>query len=418
MKIRSVIAVAVTLAVAAIVGVRGAWAEASGAIAGPPPASGADAETLLRLAFDTASAIPVQPHEKDRARAQEEVVAAAIVNGRLDLAAEWVERIDTWRRGSAYADLAFALSAEGDRPEVRRYLVLAAAIADREADWRRDRIRMKIARVHARLGEIAEAARIGGTLPESEVGKIAEARIESMPRVAADDEAAIAAEQAAFDQEIETLDRILASRMFDPTRHALDAFVALHARHYANQTRRDLLEAGIRTGWSLLPVDIRIDLLLRLADGARAAGDLATSRRLVADAVAMAEAGSWIAEHEVPLLGRLAGASQRAGNGEEAKRLAAKAIEVFDAKRETIFDIYRAGALRPVAEAYAAMAEQETAASIYRRAIEEGFGNPNARPRALDLSATCLSMASSGTLPDEATAKRLREIRGLLGDPW
>ncbi|MGA1708919.1 MAG: hypothetical protein ACO4CI_09550, partial [Phycisphaerales bacterium] len=103
---------------------------------------------------------------------------------------------------------------------------------------------------------------------------------------------------------------------------------------------------------------------------------------------------------------------------EEARRLVVKAIEVFDAKRETIFDIYRAGALRPVAEAHAAMGDRDSAAAIYRRAIEEGFGNPNARPRALDLSATCVSMASSGTLPDEATAKRLREIRGLLGDPW
>jgi tetratricopeptide (TPR) repeat protein len=418
MKICSVTALVMALSLAAIVGPRVSWAEAGIAIAEPPPPTGADAEALLRLAFDTASAIPVMPHEKDRARAQEEVVAAAIDNGRLDLAEAWVERIDTWRRGSAYADLAFALAAGGDRPEVRRYLVLAAAIADREADWRRDRIRMKIARVHARLGETAEAARIGATLPESEVGKLAEVRIESMPLAAGDEQALVAAERKAFEQEIEALDRILASQMFDPTRHALDAFVALHARQYADESRRDLLEARIRGGWNLVPVDIRIDLLLRLARNAQSSGDLGTSRRLVADATAMAEAGSWIAEHEVPLLGRLADASQRAGNGEEARRLAAKAIEVFDAKRETIFDIYRAGALRPVAEAYAVMGDRESAAAIYRRAIEEGFGNPNARPRALDLSATCLSMASSGTLPDEGTATRLREIRGLLGDPW
>lgn len=393
-------------------------AAASVAAAAPAP-SAMSAEDLLRLAFDTASAIPVKPHEKDRARAQEEAVVAAVASGRLDLATEWVERIDTWRRGSAYADLAFALAADGDRPQIRRYLVLAAGIADREADWRRDRIRMKIARVHARLGEVAEASRIGGTLPESESGKIDEARIEAMPAPAAlVDDAAIAAEAAQFEAEVEMLDRIISSRTFDPTRHALSAFAALHGRHYADPARRLLLEARIRDGWALLPVDIRIDLLLSLAENARAAGDAEASRRLVADAVAMAEAGRWIAEHEVPLLGRLAKASQEAGSADEAARLAAKAMAMFEAGSETIFDIYRAAALRPVAEAYAAMGDAETARGVYRRAIEEGVGNPNARPRAIDLAATCQSMAMSGVLPDEPMAARLREIRGLLGDPW
>ena len=384
----------------------------------PPPSSMSE-EALLKLAFDAASAIPVSPHEKDRARAQEEVVVAAIANGQIDLATEWVERMDTWRRGSAYAELALALAANGESPELRRFLVLASSIAEREVYWRRDRIRMKVARVHARLGEASEARRIAGTLPLEEAGKIDEVRIEALPAPAPGlDEAAIAAEQATFDAEVEMLDRIVASSTFDPTRHALSTFAALHRRHFADAARRSLIESRIRDGWALLPVDIRIDLLLTLAENARASGDATDARRLVADAVSMAEATTWIAEHEVPLLGRLAKASQEAGSPDEATRLAAKAIEVFDAKRETIFDIYRAGALRPVAEAQVARGDRESAVAIYRRAIEEGLGNPNARPRAIDLSATCISMASSGVLPDEATAERLREIRGLLKDPW
>lgn len=414
------LAIALTVAVVLAGALQTAPAEppASIGVAAPPPASSLSSEELLRLAFDTASAIPVRPHEKDRARAQEEVVFAAIELGRTDLAREWVERIDTWRRGSAYADLAFALAASGESPELRRYLVLASGIADREADWRRDRIRMKVARVHARLGELAEAKRIAGTLPVEEAGKLDEVRIEALSAVAADDDEALTAAQSMFDAEVEMLDRIVASRTFDPTRHALAAFAALHRRHYDDSARRGLVEARIRAGWTLLPIDLRIDLLLSLAENALAAGDAAAAQRFVAEATSMAEAATWIAEHEVPLLGRLAGASQAAGAPEEARRLAVKAIAVFDAKRETIFDIYRAAALRPVAEAYAAMGDRDTAASIYRRAIEEGFGNPNARPRALDLSATCLSMASSGVLPDAATAERLREIRGLLTDPW
>ncbi len=414
---------AIALTVAAVLaGVhRMSFAEspALGSVVAVPPASIMSSEDLLTLAFETASAIPVRPHEKDRARAQEEVVFAAIELGRIDLAKEWVERIDTWRRGSAYADLAFALAASGESPDLRRYLVLASGIADREADWRRDRIRMKVARVHARLGEVAEARRIAGTLPVEEAGKLDEVRIEAMPALAIQGDAdAVAEAQAAFDAEVDVLDRIVASRTFDPTRHALAAFTALHRRHYATPARRDLVEARIRGGWVLLPIDLRIDLLLSLAENALVAGDSAAAQRFVAEATSMAEAATWIAEHEVPLLGRLAGASQAAGTPEEARRLAVKAIEVFDAKRDTIFDIYRAAALRPVAEAYAAMGDRDTAGSIYRRAIEEGFGNPNARPRALDLSATCISMASSGVLPDAEAATRLREIRGLLTDPW
>ena len=411
---RLAIALTVAVVLAGVLQTASAEPPASVGVAAPPPASSMSSEELLKLAFDTASAIPVRPHEKDRARAQEEVVVAAIASGRVDLAKKWVERIDTWRRGSAYADLAFALAASGESPELRRYLVLASGIADREADWRRDRIRMKVARVHARLGELAEAKRIAGTLPVEEAGKLDEIRIETRSASLADDAEAV----AEFEAEVEILDRIVASRTFDPTRHALAAFTALHRRHYADSARRDLVEARIRGGWVLLPIDIRIDLLLGLAENAAAAGDAAASQRFVAEATSMAEAATWIAEHEVPLLGRLAKASQAAGNPEEAQRLARKAIEVFDAKRDTIFDIYRAAALRPLAEAYAAMGDGETAAAIYRRAIEEGFGNPNARPRALDLSATCLSMASSGVLPDAATAARLREIRVLLTDPW
>ena len=64
------------------------------------------------------------------------------------------------------------------------------------------------------------------------------------------------------------------------------------------------------------------------------------------------------------------------------------------------------------------MGDTATALSAYKRAVEEGVENPNSRPRAEDLSATCLSMAVHGVEPDAVLWTRIRQINDGLGDPW
>jgi hypothetical protein len=71
-----------------------------------------------------------------------------------------------------------------------------------------------------------------------------------------------------------------------------------------------------------------------------------------------------------------------------------------------------------VAEAYAAMGDRAAALAVYREAIAAGVGNPNSRPRAEDLAATCTSMARADIEPDDALWARIRTIRDGLGDPW
>jgi hypothetical protein len=80
--------------------------------------------------------------------------------------------------------------------------------------------------------------------------------------------------------------------------------------------------------------------------------------------------------------------------------------------------MFRAGALRPLAEAYHALGDRDAALSVYKLAVEEGALNPNARPRAMDLSATCLSLAQSACEPDAELRERLAEMRAGLGSPW
>jgi hypothetical protein len=57
-------------------------------------------------------------------------------------------------------------------------------------------------------------------------------------------------------------------------------------------------------------------------------------------------------------------------------------------------------------------------AAVYARAVEEAVLNPNSRPRADDLVATCCSMAVCGFQPDEKLWARMVEIGAKLGEPW
>ena len=94
------------------------------------------------------------------------------------------------------------------------------------------------------------------------------------------------------------------------------------------------------------------------------------------------------------------------------------AASLYDADRDRIVDIRRAGVLRGLAEGYADARDPKAALALYRRAAGEGMVNPNARPRAEDLAATCCSMAVHAVEPDDALRAYLRQIRSGLGNPW
>ena len=74
--------------------------------------------------------------------------------------------------------------------------------------------------------------------------------------------------------------------------------------------------------------------------------------------------------------------------------------------------------LRPVAEAYMSMGDTAAAMAVYRTAVEESVVNPNSRPRALDLVATCCSLALNDVEPDAELWTRLREVDASLDHPW
>jgi hypothetical protein len=163
---------------------------------------------------------------------------------------------------------------------------------------------------------------------------------------------------------------------------------------------------------------VRLELGTRMASIALDHGDRAEALRRLDEARGLLEVSRFTPELRIALAARMAALRHRAGDAEAAERDAAAELARFDAERERIVDVFRGGALRPLAEAYHAMGDGRTALAIYARAVEEGALNPNSRPRADDLVATCCSLAVEGVEPGGELWTKLRSIYEGLGEPW
>jgi hypothetical protein len=360
---------------------------------------------LLDIAFESATAIPLKPHHKDRARAQEAVVTTCLELGQPQRALRCIERIDGWRRGAAYADLAFYCARHGYTAEAQGYLDLAGQVARGVEDWRRDNIRVRIARAHVWLGQERQARELEAGIDPAEAGKVAGAR-------------ATRSDPESFDRQVTELDGLVASGHFDTLRNALGSYADLYNRIYDDAARRAQVEERIKASWSTLPLFIRIDLLMKLADSAIAHSDQGKAIELVNEAQLLFDGAEWLLERRIPLAGKLAEVRYRAGDTAKAQADAVAALAIFDTDGLQIVDIYRAGALRPLAEAFHSMGDTAAAIAVYTRAVEAGVANPNSRPRAEDLSATCGSMARNGVEPDAELWTRIRRVSAGLGPPW
>jgi pentatricopeptide repeat protein len=361
---------------------------------------------LLELAFDAASALPHEPHIKNRSRAQEGVVIAYLQLDQPQLALEALRGIDNWRRGACYADLAFYLAERGGSEDrIVEALDHARQVAGNAEEWRRDRILAKVARVHALLGQDQLVADTTRQISSVEASRVAGAY-------------ALGADEARCDAQLGMLDRLPLTATFEEVREAIFACLALHERFFADVERRDRIEAKIVETLPKVPLDLRIGMLQTLAEANAEQGSTERALELLAQAEELYSDAKWTAEHSVPILARSASIRYAAGQHEAGLAEATVALETYESAGRRLIDIYRGKALRPLAEAYVRMGQPEDALRVYRMVIEAGVINPNSRPRAMDLAATCSSMAVNGVEPDAALNARIAEIRAGLGDPW
>jgi hypothetical protein len=366
---------------------------------------------LLDIAFSAATRFPIKPHITTRSITQESVVATCFELDQPRRALQYIDRIDDWRRGKGYADYAFYCAQHGDTSEVRRYLDLARNVAQQwiqspdMQEWQIGRIKMAIAKTQLVLGDSQEAAQLeAGTEPFV---------AESMETLKAS-----RLSPEAFDVQMHVIEHVVAKGVFDETKSALESCAQLHKRFYDDPDRRKRTEETIKSSWAKLPMGIRVELMIELVNAALEHGDRAHATELVGETRALVESVPWLPEDRVPLMARLSALQYRAGDKEYARTELDAALAKYQAERDKIQSGFRARVLRPVAEAYASMGDQAGALAIYRIAVDEGSTNPNARPRAEDLCATCRSMAVAGVEPDAALRARIVELRDGLVDPW
>lgn len=348
---------------------------------------------LLDLAMQAASQIPIDPHLKDRSRAQEEVVAAYLRLNHTEQALQAIPKIADWRRGTAYADFAFHLVQRGDAREAEHYLALASGVAQTAEDWRRDRINARITRVRSLMQDQQRAEN-----PDD-------------PNVAIGD-------RHKCDELLATLASAAAERNLDSTRDALEAAADLIDKFYADEARRTQIEKAIKLAWLSVPEMLRIKLLITLSESALSHKDSSKALELINEAQALLDSFKWSPEYRISSIAKLAALRYRAGDAASAKGQIIAAMAQFDADQQMIMGIELAGVWRAIAEARKTMNEGQAALESYRKAIELGANNPNARPRALDLSATCRSMAISAVEPDSQMWDRLHQLREGLTHPW
>lgn len=358
---------------------------------------------LLDIAFAAASAMPLEPHIKNRSRAQENVVAVSLELNQPERAERYIEQIANWRRGAGYADLAFCYARQGATEKVEPCLKRASEVLNEAEGWRRDRIKAKIAATRVYLGQSQVRAVL--RVAAGEWGPVTRAE-------------AMTCSEEGFETNMAALEKLASAEGFESAKDALGACVELYGRFYAAAPRRSRAEACIKASWAKLPVFVRIDFLREMADASLAHADFPKALELVDQAKGMMDSTRWEPQAVIPLMAQLAERRFRAGDEAGARAQVQAALELFDAKRQTIVNIYRAQTLRPIAEALHVMGDSAAAIDLYKRAVEAGIENPNSRPRVDDLVATCCSMASHAVEPDAALLGRIQEIQAGLDDPW
>ena len=101
--------------------------------------------SLLGRAYEAASKLPEVPHLKTRGRLQEELVEALLeAGGPVELAREWADSIDNWRRALGVAAVAVHLAKDGQEQAAEAALEAARALEagltdSTEQGWRRGR---------------------------------------------------------------------------------------------------------------------------------------------------------------------------------------------------------------------------------------------------------------------------------------
>lgn len=371
---------------------------------------------LLDLAFANASKFPLAPyrtHLKNRSTLQAEVAEVALELGQPSRALRYAKEIANWRRGLVIAQALYYGVQHGEvdglEPMVARASEIADAVLEAENPlaWRRDRIRMELAKVFIHLGDGVRALEFEAGADPSEAGKanIARSRISTVEMV---------------DQQLGHVEEVIEVGTLDPIINNVGALVELYRRHYENDSIRTRI-TSVLTNWfdqDQQPPQLTVESAIGLASVAAGNGDSVRASGWLDRAQKPLDNLAWSAELGIEMQAKIAAERYRIGESDAARRLLETSVGRYDEVRDLITDMDRSGALRWCAEAYVVGGELARASVLYERAIDEAFVNPNSRPRCFDLVRIALSWARTGFVPGRDLAALLEKRFANLGDPW
>ncbi len=365
---------------------------------------------LLELAFRAASKLPVQPHIKNRSRAQSEVLAAFIELEQLDRAETLSAEVVNWRRGVVLGELAHQAARRGDVASADRIAavareVMVGVIAEDDQEWRAQSVLAKLALTDLTLGRNESVLEKERLLEHSERRELVRAKAHLL----SEEEVPL---------QLAEYRRLLESKDFEILQNVSLGALELHSRFYGKEALRTEIEALVEEAQRTMPSTLRFTYQETLAKNALDAGDSRNAARFVEAAQSIFDRTSWAAEDQVAAVGRLGSLRARAVSRSQGLGQIQAGLETFESEKIRIPDVFRGDALRPVAKAYLDAGERDAALSVYRQLVEEGVQNLNSRPRVDDLVRTCCSLAVLGLQPDEALLTRLRAIESQLGEPW
>jgi hypothetical protein len=364
---------------------------------------------LLDLAFESASAFPLEPHLKNRSRAQEQVALANVALGRLEVATRQAQDIANWRRGLVYAKVAAARARRGAGETVDALLEQALGVV-RELEeakdqiWRRDRVLATVAEARLAEGEVEAASSMAAGLDASALGALEAERVRLLD-----------GEQArAY---LDSVDAVLESGTFDQVRGVLLALAELYAASGADAALLEAIEERVGGGGGKIARGVQLEVLQAFGEAALAHGDKDKALQFAQQAWELYGQVDWPPGNRVPLMAHLG--ALRARSGDEAGLSSLRAAELTYAQElALIVDIDRADVLRAVARAWHDLGQGDEVQRVLLQALEAGATNPNARPRCDDLVATCLLVAELGIEPSTELLTRARALRAGLVDPW
>ena len=308
-----------------------------------------------------------------------------------------------------FGDLAIDCARKGLVDSAKTYaryaLEAVAEGRDGVQDWQRDRVRVKAAQAYAWIGDGSKASVLEQGVGEPEMGKV-------------DAVEAAKSDGSDFDARLEVALVAVNTMNFDLTVNAIESAVELAAKSKGDEARWARIVELLGKTRGRIPRDLELKSYLRLADVRIAQESKDPARALIATATGLRDGARWTPDAALPLSAEIARRLHAIGDAEAARAEIEAGLAGFQAGIDAVADVFRAEAMRPAAEALAAMGAVDRAREVFAALIEEGAVNPNARPRAEDLALTAASLARAGIEPDEAMWARLRGIREGLVAPW